>query len=87
MYSATCELIWLKQFLQQLKIKGKEELITNLREVALHEASNPVFNGKNKARKHTVRQKTELGHIRRASSISTNWLLLPLSNLCNTLLF
>ena len=41
---ATCELIWLKQLLQELRF-GKDEQMTLVcdNQVALHIASNPVF--------------------------------------------
>ena len=41
---ATCELIWLKQFLQELRF-GKDEQMTLVcdNQAALHIASNPIF--------------------------------------------
>ena len=46
---ATCELIWLKQLLQELRF-GKDEQMTLVcdNQAALHIASNPVFDGRTK---------------------------------------
>ena len=44
---ATCELIWLRQLLQELRF-GKYEQIKLVNQAALHIASNPVFHERTK---------------------------------------
>ena len=58
----TCELIWLKQLLQELKF-GKDEPTTLVcdNQAALRIASNPLFNGRTKhieVNCHFIREKT-----------------------------
>ena len=63
----TCELIWLKQLLQELKYSdtGQMKLICD-NQAALHIASNPVFHERTKHIEvdcHFIRQKIESGCI------------------------
>ena len=62
---ATCELIWLKQFLQELRF-GKDGQMTLVcdNQVALHIASNPFFHERTKNIEvdcHFIREKIGLG--------------------------
>ena len=62
---ATCELIWLKQLLQELRF-GKDGQMTLVcdKQVALHTASNPVFHERTKYIEvdcHFIREKIASG--------------------------
>ena len=62
---ATCELIWLKQLLQELRF-GKDEQMTLMcdNQAALHIASNPVFHERTKHIEvdyHFIREKIASG--------------------------
>ena len=64
---ATCELVWLKQLLQELKFRGgaKMKLICD-NQAALHIASNPMFHERTKHIEvdcHFIRQKILSGYI------------------------
>ena len=62
---ATCELIWLKQLLQELRIgnDGQMTLVCD-NQAALHIASNPVFHESTKhieVDRHVIREKIASG--------------------------
>ena len=60
---AICELIWLRQLLQELRF-GKYEQIKLVNQAALHIASNPVFHEKTKHIEvdcHFIREKIASG--------------------------
>ena len=62
---ATCEFIWLKQLLQELRF-GKDEQMTLVcdNQAALHIASNPIFHERAKhiqVDRHFIREKITLG--------------------------
>ncbi|KAM3356275.1 hypothetical protein P3S68_022989 [Capsicum galapagoense] len=67
MAAATCELVWIKQLLRELKFgeTGKMELVCD-NQAALHIASNPVFHERTKHIEidcHFVREKILSGDI------------------------
>ena len=67
MAAATCELVWIKQLLRELKFgeTGKMELVCD-NQAALHIVSNPVFHERTKHIKidcHFVREKILSGDI------------------------
>jgi len=64
---ATCELVWLRQLLQELKMGGVEPMTLICdNQVALHIASNAVFHETTKHIEkdyHFIREKIESGYI------------------------
>ena len=61
MYLATCELIWLKHLLQELRFENDEQMkLICDNQTALHIGSNPVFHERTKHLKvdcHFIREK------------------------------
>ncbi|KAF3659003.1 Endoribonuclease Dicer -like protein 3b [Capsicum annuum] len=98
MVVATCELVWIKQLLRELKVgeTGKMELVCN-NQAALHIASNPVFHERTKHIEincHFIREKILLGDIftkfvnsnDQLADIFTKSLTGPrINNICNKL--